>query len=152
LELKPVDLLKLFNKIHCYLKMLLLTPDFHEEIFKGIKDIPEFQKCVPMATPTPRRKGQTQTEYEKSCLEEMRKGPNPKEGPAWKYLTNRLGKSPGKPELVSLGIVLAQELGMHLTREYKRRKEMMIKWFNDNFDRLEPFLSSQVELVGEKRV
>ena len=42
---------------------------------------------------------------------------------------------------MSLGIVVSHELNIKLNREYKRHKDMMIKWFEENLDRFKEIIA-----------
>jgi hypothetical protein len=105
-----------------------------------------FTRSIPMSgakakSPTPQQK------YEKEWLEHEMKGFQPQESEAWKFLAERYGEKISKDELLSLGQVAAMELGLALVRDYKRRKATMIKWFQDNFTRLRPFLETSLEVI-----
>jgi hypothetical protein len=88
-----------------------------------------------------------QQKYEKEWLDQQMAGFAPKRCPAWQYLTARYGDKISKEELLSLGQVAAIELGLDLVREYKRRKETMIKWFQIHFDVIRPFLETDLEII-----
>lgn len=63
---------------------------------------------------------------------------------AWTWLVGRFGPRISKEELLSLGQVVGHNTGIALTREYKRRKKTMVKWFEDNYDKVMPFIQSSV--------
>lgn len=63
---------------------------------------------------------------------------------AWTWLVGRFGPKISKEELLSLGLVVCHNTGIELTREYKRRKKTMVKWFEDNYDQVMPFIRSSV--------
>jgi hypothetical protein len=88
-----------------------------------------------------------QQKYEKEWLQRQMSGFAPTECPAWQYLTARFGEKISKEELLSLGQVAAIELELDLVREYKRRKETMIKWFQNHFDVIRPFLETNLEII-----
>jgi hypothetical protein len=67
-------------------------------------------------------------------------GFNPKDTPAWREITRRFGASIKQPELVSIASVLAQSTNIKLDRDAKRRKAVLIKWFEENWTTIEPFL------------
>jgi hypothetical protein len=91
----------------------------------------------------------SQAKYEKQWLSEEMKGFSPLDSEAWKILTDLYGPKISKEEIVSLGQVAAVELRIDLVREYKRRKETMIKWFQNNITRVRPFLQNCVRVLGE---
>jgi hypothetical protein len=68
----------------------------------------------------------------------------------WKYLRERYGDRISKEEIVSLGQVCSKELNLSLFREYKRRKETMLKWFDKHWDVILPFLETKLEILERK--
>ena len=65
---------------------------------------------------------------------------NPRENQAWKEITSRFGTSLKQPELLSIAQVLSQNANVKLDRDAKRRKCVLIKWFSENWSKLQPFL------------
>lgn len=90
-----------------------------------------------------------QTEYEKEWLNEKKIGFDAKECNAWRLITEKLGPKVSKQELLSIGRVISHELNIPLTREYKRRKIMMIKWFDENIDKIENFFRNNLIVVDD---
>jgi hypothetical protein len=90
-----------------------------------------------------------QAKYEQKWLRDEMKGFEPFESEAWRFLTQLYGQKISKEEIISLGQVTATELKIELVREYKRRKETMIKWFQNHIDHVQPFLRNNVEVLGE---
>jgi hypothetical protein len=90
-----------------------------------------------------------QAKYEQQWLEEEMANFRPFQSEAWFFLTQLYGPKISKDEIVSLGRVTAEELKIELVREYKRRKETMVKWFQNHIDRVRPFLSDSVQVLGE---
>lgn len=76
-------------------------------------------------------------------------GFNPSECDAWKLLTARFGQKISQEELLSLAIVISRHLHINLFREYKRRKSMLIKWYNDNIMKIWPFIVNQIVITDE---
>jgi hypothetical protein len=91
-----------------------------------------------------------QAKYEKQWFHEEMTGFDPLNSDAWALLTRLYGPRISKEEIVSLGQVAALELRIDLVREYKRRKETMIKWFQNHITVLRPFLQDCVQVLGEK--
>lgn len=59
----------------------------------------------------------------------------------YKKLMEIFGAKRSKQELLSLAICLCVKIpSLKLDREAKRRKSVLIKWFHDNFDIIEPQL------------
>jgi hypothetical protein len=93
-----------------------------------------------------------QANYEKQWLEKEMRDFAPFESEAWALLTSLYGSRISKPELESLGQVVARELQIDLVREYRRRKETMIKWFQNHITILRPFLQNDVDILGENDI
>jgi hypothetical protein len=102
--------------------------------------------ALPMSSRSPRTIT-PQQRYEKEWLEQQMSGFAPTGCPAWRYLTAKYGEKISKEELLSLGQVAAIELELDLVREYKRRKETMIKWFQIHFDVIQLFLETNLEII-----
>jgi hypothetical protein len=90
----------------------------------------------------------SQTRYEKEWLEKEMEQFTATDSDAWRLLTNLYGSKISKEELLSVGQVTSIELNIELVREYKRRKETMIKWFQNHFDRIEPFLRESLTIIN----
>ena len=67
---------------------------------------------------------------------------------AWTKLRERFGQKISQEELLSLARVVSNELEIDLSREYKRRKELLIIWFNENFDRVWPFIEHNIIVLS----
>ena len=106
----------------------------------------------PAATPSqpapPQKYKTAQQLWEQKFLEEKRDNFNTYGSRAWKWLHARFGKI-AKEEIISLGQVVAHSLGIELSREYKRRKETMIRWFEDNYDQVMPFIRENIQVIGK---
>ena len=87
-----------------------------------------------------------QNERERRWIKEKMKYFSPYKSKGWVFIVNSFGSKTSKEELVSIGRVCAYELGLELTREYKRRKVTMILWFEENLDHLAPFIKHYVKL------
>lgn len=59
---------------------------------------------------------------------------------AWHEITTRFGNNVKQQELLSIANILSQNAGIKLDRDAKRRKSVLIKWFNENWNYLAPFL------------
>jgi len=60
---------------------------------------------------------------------------------SWVGLCRRYGDRITHDELVSVAEVLNPYIGIKLDRDAKRRKNVMLKWFEDNWNTIEPWLS-----------
>jgi hypothetical protein len=67
-------------------------------------------------------------------------GFNVKDNPVWKEITAKFGTNIKQPELLSIADVLARHANIKLDRDAKRRKAVLIKWFNENWASLQPYL------------
>lgn len=65
---------------------------------------------------------------------------------AWKELEKQQWHERSQKELVSIAQVIAKHCNIDLDRESKRRKEVLIKWFDDHLDQILPCFS-QIEIV-----
>jgi hypothetical protein len=81
---------------------------------------------------------------EKKRIASRLDGFSPKETPAWREITRRFGPNIKQPELVSIASVLAQGTNIRLDRDAKRRKAVLIKWFEENWAAIAPSLDCVV--------
>jgi hypothetical protein len=88
---------------------------------------------------------------EKEWLEREMAGFEPLASIPWHYLSGRYGDRISKEEIISLGQVCSIELNITLVRDYKRRKETMLKWFSDHWDKIQPFLETGLEILDDRR-
>lgn len=65
---------------------------------------------------------------------------------AWKELEQLKWTERSQKELVSIAQVFAKHCNIDLDRESKRRKEVLIKWFDDHWDEILPKVSN-LEIV-----
>ena len=77
---------------------------------------------------------------EKERIATRLSGFNPKDNNVWREITQRFGASIKHPELLSIATVLAQNANVKLDRDAKRRKSVLIKWFEENWAAISPFL------------
>jgi hypothetical protein len=52
----------------------------------------------------------------------------------------------GMTELCGIALALSHFTGIKMDREDKRRKEVLLKWFEDNLDAIEPYFD-QIQLI-----
>lgn len=90
-----------------------------------------------------------QVQYEKLFLEEKRKNFDMNKCEAWKRLTDKFGQKVSQEELLTIAQIVSHELEIPLAREYKRRKEILVKWFDENLDEVWPFISSKVAISDQ---
>jgi hypothetical protein len=65
---------------------------------------------------------------------------NAKDSSAWKEITRRFGKNLKQPELLSMANVVASNAGIKLDRDARRRKTVLLKWFEENWTVIQPYL------------
>jgi hypothetical protein len=99
-----------------------------------------------MATDEPPKgkKASLQKEYEWAFMAEKRARFDAAKCPAWARLTAKFGPKISQEELLSLAQVISHELRLGLSREYKRRKELLVKWYDENLDVIWPFIETRV--------
>ena len=77
---------------------------------------------------------------EKDRISERMAGFNPKDNDVWRRITAKFGPNIKQPELLSIANVLAQNCNVKLDRDAKRRKSVLIKWFEENWVTISPYL------------
>lgn len=85
---------------------------------------------------------------ERDKVEARLKDFNYKESRAWKEITDRFGSKLSQSELLAIAVIISYCDRLKLDREAKRRKEVLIKWFDENIDRCLLYFESMV-LVDE---
>jgi hypothetical protein len=102
----------------------------------------------PMPRPLPVVQIRSPTQLFPSLISEERErvqkrvdGFNWKRSTAWKRLTSSYGPNLKHEELLSIGDLVAKKLDIRLDRDARRRKIVMIKWFEENWAAVEPLLS-----------
>ena len=132
-----------------------------ENVYKGNEvtnnNIPATNSTLPAndnkqkkGTKQKKEKGQfksAQDKYESDFVKEKLKDFEPKASRAWISLTSRYGPKINQNQLLSLAEVVSYQLNLGLFREYKRRKEMLIKWFDENYDAVWPFIENHITVI-----
>jgi len=77
---------------------------------------------------------------EKHRISARMAGFDPKDNEVWRQITQRFGANVKQPELLSIANVLAMNANIKLDRDAKRRKSVLIKWFQENWAIVSPFL------------
>ena len=67
-----------------------------------------------------------------------------KNSDAWQIICERFGPGLTHNELLSIAQIIAFHARIRLDREAKRRKEVLIKWFQENIVTIIPFLQKMV--------
>jgi hypothetical protein len=63
---------------------------------------------------------------------------------AWRQLSKVFGPHLKQEELVSIAELIAKKLDIRLDRDARRRKIVMLKWFEENWVAVEPLLAAIV--------
>ena len=92
----------------------------------------------------------TEINKEKERIAHRLSGFDPKENQVWQEITNRFGGNIKQPELLSIAEVVSQNAGIKLDRDAKRRKSVLIKWFDENWALIEPYIGYVVLEEAEK--
>jgi hypothetical protein len=77
---------------------------------------------------------------EKQRIAGRLQGFNPKDNPVWTAITQKFGPNIKQPELLSIATVLATNTNTRLDRDAKRRKSVLLKWFEENWAAIAPFI------------
>lgn len=67
-------------------------------------------------------------------------GFNARESVAWKGLTEKFGDKLTHEELISIAELIANAANIKLDRDAKRRKVVLIKWFEEHWQSVQPYL------------
>jgi hypothetical protein len=67
-------------------------------------------------------------------------GRTPKQSRAWQEITRRFGPNVKHPELLGIAMVISENANVRLDRDAKRRKAVLIKWFDENWADVSPYL------------
>lgn len=93
-----------------------------------------------------------QSEREKCHIQKRLKGFQWKDSLAWREITRYFGTGLSQEELLAIAEILAKATGLRTDREARRRKEVLIKWFDENFAILSPLFSRLEIYNGNDRV
>lgn len=100
--------------------------------------------------PASKPKDNPQVQYEKLFLEEKRKNFDMTKCEAWSRLTQKFGQKVSQEELLTIAQIVSHELDIPLAREYKRRKEILVKWFDENLEAVWPFINNKVRVTDQE--
>ena len=76
---------------------------------------------------------------EKERISNRLNGFDPKNNFVWKEITQKFGSNIKQQELLSIATVIADKAKIKLDRDAKRRKTVLIKWFQENWDAIHPY-------------
>jgi hypothetical protein len=122
------------------------TPPFDEAAFRRLSlymTVPnpssvDFEQLI---GPTP---PDAEPSKEKHRVNERLANFSTKDNFAWKEISSRLGQKITFHELLSIARVLAAHADIWLDRDARRRKSVLIKWFDENWSDLAPYLNDVV--------
>jgi hypothetical protein len=77
---------------------------------------------------------------EKERIASRLQGFDHRDNDVWKAISRKFGTNLKQEELLSIANVLAERAGVHLDRDAKRRKAVLVKWFNENWAAVSPYL------------
>ena len=89
------------------------------------------------------KKKSLQDIYEQVFIERVLSNFDPENSRAVKKLTERFGERT-QAELLSLALVVSAHTGIKLYRESKRRRNLLLAWYEQNFDVIWPFIEKEV--------
>ena len=86
----------------------------------------------------------SQTEAERRRVELRLSGFDGKNSDAWAEICDAFGPNLSQNELLCIAQVISFHAKLRLDREAKRRKEVLIKWFQENLPVIRPFFNRLV--------
>ena len=92
-----------------------------------------------------------QIHLEKLIVKQKLSGFDGKESPVPEALEEKFGTMPNREELLSLAKVISKHLQIPLDREAYRRKNVLMKWYHDNFGQILPFIQNNIVVEKEQR-
>ena len=82
----------------------------------------------------------TPSESERTRVEKRLGGFGFQKSQAWKEIVVRYGDTLSQNELLGIASIVSAKIGVKLDREAKRRKDVLIKWFDENLENIKPYL------------
>jgi hypothetical protein len=77
---------------------------------------------------------------EKQRIADRLYGFDHRDNDVWKAISQKFGTNIKQQELLSIASVLAERAGIRLDRDAKRRKSVLVKWFDENWAAVSPYL------------
>ena len=72
---------------------------------------------------------------------------DPENCPAVEMLQTKFGSLPNRHQLLALAQVIKEKLGIALDREATRRKNVLIKWYDENLEVIKPFIFEHIQVI-----
>lgn len=66
---------------------------------------------------------------------------DPNKSEAWKTITDLFGHNIKQPPLLEIARIVAEHVGIAVTRQARRRKSVLIKWYDDNWSYIKPYIN-----------
>ena len=98
------------------------------------------------------RRSTLRCEQERCHIEWRLNGFKWKDSEAWKLIVKYFGAGLSQHELLAIAEVLANATGLKTDREAQRRKEVLVKWFDENLCILKPLLPYIELYSGNERL
>lgn len=83
----------------------------------------------------------TQTEFERNKLTDRLSNFDYARSAAWKIIKQKGWDNLNQKELLSIASILAEKCNLTLDREAKRRKPILVKWFDENLNVILPVVN-----------
>ena len=83
---------------------------------------------------------QTHLSEERARVLRRTDGFNWKKSPVWRHLSYYYGPKVKQEELVSIADLICEKVNLKLDRDARRRKIVMIKWFEEHWQQIQPLL------------
>jgi len=116
------------NSMVCNLPIVSIDYILGQNTIKG----PKVQNCF------------TKSIREKSRIEARLKGFEPSESIAWNKLEQKFGNQIKRNDLINLATVLSTIAQCDLDRDAKRRKSVLIRWFDENWFLIEKYIDRMI--------
>lgn len=96
------------------------------------------------------KKGKSQREKEKILINHNLQGWDIKTSRAFNLINSLYGNI-NRTLLQCLAKIVSNSLNIYLEREAQRRKDVLIKWFDDHYDETSQFLQNNILILDEKK-
>jgi hypothetical protein len=97
----------------------------------------------------PKLRRNRQNEFERIKNSQRLIGFDEKTSVAFSFLSERFGPKLSRHELLSLAQVLSEQLHILLDREAFRRKRVLVKWYDENWAQVEPFIRGNIIIISK---
>ena len=63
-----------------------------------------------------------------------------------KLFIEKFGSVPSRAALLSLAKVISEHMNIYLDREAYRRKKVLMKWYDENYEKIKPFILENIKI------